>query len=262
MSDSFRDFERRGWENAAPAYARTFADVTRGTIPALLERTRVEEGQRLLDVATGPGTVAAVAETRGVNTVGVDFSPRMAALARAVTAPVVGDVDALPFATGAFDVAVCNFGLLHFARPERAAAEMARAVKPGGRVAVTVWAPPSENVFFGSMYRALEKHAPSKPAIPSSTPFFHFSEERTMKALLETAGLREARFETVSWRASVASAEALVALFLEGSVRTAAILKAQDAAARARITESIASELASHAGSVPVAAVLGWAVKP
>ena len=159
MSETFRDFERRGWENAAATYSRSFTDVTGGTIHALLEVTRAAKGECLLDVATGPGTVAAVAEERGLNTVGVDFSPRMAAIARSATSPVVGDVDALPLRTGAFDVAVCNFGVLHFAHPEKAVSEMTRSVRSGGRVAVTVWAPPGENVFFGMIYRALEKHA-------------------------------------------------------------------------------------------------------
>jgi SAM-dependent methyltransferase len=262
VSDSFRDFERRGWENAAATYARSFTDVTGGTIPALLDATAVREGACALDVAAGPGIVARAARARGASTVGVDFSPRMAKLARVVTAAVVGDVDALPFARDTFDAALCNFGLLHFARPERAVSEMARSVKRGGRIAVTVWAPPGENVFFGSMYRALEKHAPRKPEIPAGTPFFHFADARNMKALLESAGLRDACVESVSWRARVASAAELVALFDEGSVRTAAILRVQDPASRARITESIASEIAPFAGSVPVAAVLGWAVKP
>jgi ubiquinone/menaquinone biosynthesis C-methylase UbiE len=262
VRETFRDFERRGWEEAAPTYARRFTDVTRGTIHALLEVTRAAKGGCLLDVATGPGTVAEVAEERGLNTVGVDFSPRMAAIARSATAPVVGDVDALPIRTGAFDVALCNFGILHFAHPERAVGEMARSVRSGGRVAVTVWAPPAENVFFGLIYRALEEHAPRRPEIPASTPFFHYAEERNMKALLLAAGLVEAGVKTVAWTAAVESAESFVQLFLEGSVRTAAILRAQDDRARARITESIAAELAPGAGRVPVAAVLGWGMKP
>jgi ubiquinone/menaquinone biosynthesis C-methylase UbiE len=262
VSESFREFERRGWENAAPTYARAFTDVTGGTLDALLAAGRVERGARVLDVAAGPGIVARAARAKGARTVGVDFSPRMAALASAVTDVVVGDVDRSPFANGVFDAALCNFGLLHFAHPERAAAEIARVLRAGGRAALTVWAPPAENVFFGAMYRALEKHAPRKPEIPASAPFFHFADAKNATALLEAAGLREARVETVSWRARVASAEGMVALFAEGSVRTAAILKAQDAAAVARITDSIAAEVAAHAGSLPIAAVLISGVKP
>jgi len=262
VSETFRDFERRGWEKASQAYAESFTDVTRGTIDALLEATRVAKDLCVLDVATGPGVVARAASARGANTLGVDFSPRMARLARSVTAAIVADVDALPIETDAFDIALCNFGLLHFAHPEKAVREMTRSVKRGGRVAVTTWAPPGENVLFGSMYRAIEKHAPRRPEIPPSAPFFHFAAAKNMKSLLEGAGLREARVETVSWKARVPSAEALLALFLEGSVRTAAILRAQDEAARARIVEHLASELRPHAGSVPVAAVLGVGVKP
>jgi SAM-dependent methyltransferase len=262
MAESFREFERRGWEHAAVAYARNFADVTCGTISRLLDATETRSGTRLLDVATGSGIVARAARERGARPVAVDFSPRMAAMASKVAEAVLGDVDALPFARESFEVALCNFGLLHFAHPERAVSEIARVLRPGGRAALTVWAPPEEDPFFAAIYRAIEKHATRKPDVPPAASFFHFADEGTVSALLSGAGLREAKVERVVWHARVESARSFLDLFREGSVRTRAILLAQDEVTLARIEASVAADLAPHRGLVPVSAVLAYAVKP
>ncbi len=262
MAESFREFERRGWEQAAGAYARSFADVTSGTIPRLLEATMTGPATRLLDVATGSGIVAGAACGRGARPVGVDFSPRMAQMAAKVAESVLGDVDALPFCAASFEVALCNFGLLHFAHPERAVSEMARVLRRGGRAALTVWAPPEDDPFFAAIYRAIEKHATRKPDVPPAASFFHFADRDVFAALLSGAGLRDVRVERVAWQARVESARAFLDLFREGSVRTRAILLAQDQAALARIEASVASDLAPHGGLVPVSAVLAHAVKP
>src|SRR3954451_23320477 len=106
-------------------------------------------GERVLDVACGTGNAALVAGDAGAHATGVDSSPRLIEVARERVPGaefVHGDAAALPFAVGAFDAAVSVFGVI-FARPaERAVAEMARVVRPGGRVAITTW-PPRGPVF-------------------------------------------------------------------------------------------------------------------
>jgi len=262
VAESFREFELRGWESAARAYAGSFTDVTRGTLGRLLDATEIGRGTRVLDVACGPGLVAEAARARGALTVGVDFSPRMAEMARSVTDAVVGDVDRLPFGAGRFGAALCNFGLLHFAHPESAVREMARVLAPGGRAALTVWAKPEDDAFFGAIYHAIEKHVTRRPDVPPSASFFHFADLDAFATLVAGAGLRDVRVERVTWEVRVASARSFVDLFTEGSVRTAAILRAQDDATRQRIVASVEAELTPHGGSVPVTALLASAMKP
>src|SRR6266851_2404088 len=95
---AIRAFEHAGWQRAAPRYGGTFAAATRGFIAALLDAARVGLHTRVLDVACGPGYVAAAAAARGAGAAGVDFSPAMLAVARAAHPRIefaAGDAEAL-----------------------------------------------------------------------------------------------------------------------------------------------------------------------
>src|SRR6185436_5337986 len=116
---AFRAFELRGWsdEHIVTEYLDTFGQVTVQAIPALLEAAQIVPGTRLLDVATGPGYVAAAATERGASVIGIDFSPTMVELA-AHRYPALdfrrGDAQTLDFADGSFDAVIAAYGLLHF----------------------------------------------------------------------------------------------------------------------------------------------------
>jgi SAM-dependent methyltransferase len=119
-----------------------FARMTEAT----LEQTHPGEGRRILDVASGVGQDALALQAYGARAVGAEPSRRMIGLAELQAAKSEGPVpqwvrcwsDALPFADGAFDAALCKGALDHFDRPELAIAEMARVVRPGGRVVLAI----------------------------------------------------------------------------------------------------------------------------
>src|SRR5262245_33639091 len=118
---AFHDFELAGWQRASEYYADTFGTLTVQAIGPLLEAAGVGAGLRVLDVATGPGYVAAAVASRGARVTGIDFSPSMVVDARRRYPEVTfeeGDAEALAFAPAVFDRVVMNFGLLHLARPE------------------------------------------------------------------------------------------------------------------------------------------------
>lgn len=110
------------------------------------DAARIERGERVVDVACGTGNAALAAAARGARVSGLDAAERLIGVARerARTAGVeaewtVGDATALPFADGAFDAAVSVFGVIFASDPGRAAAELERVVRPGGRIVVTSW---------------------------------------------------------------------------------------------------------------------------
>ena len=147
-----RRIQRYGWDLAASLYddhwQRNFEPVHQG----LLALAGLEPGDRVLDMACGPGTLllplfAAVGPQGAV--VGTDLSANMVEGARRAAAAhgienasfERAEAESLGFADGAFDAAVCSLGMMYVVDTVRALQEMRRVVRPGGRVAVAVWGP-------------------------------------------------------------------------------------------------------------------------
>lgn len=110
----------------------------------LVQAAAPKPADLMLDVACGPGTVVAAFAPHVAHAAGLDATEAMISEARKLAAArdldhvswYRGDVYALPFDDGAFDIVTCRFALHHFERPERALAEMVRVCKPGGRIVV------------------------------------------------------------------------------------------------------------------------------
>jgi demethylmenaquinone methyltransferase/2-methoxy-6-polyprenyl-1,4-benzoquinol methylase len=117
-------------------------------------------GDRVLDCATGTGDLAiSFKEIAGADVVGTDFTPEMIDLARSKRRDIdfrVADVTALPFDDRSFDVASISFGIRNVGDPRRALAEMARVVRPGGRVVVLEFGQPRGAV--GALYDLYRRH--------------------------------------------------------------------------------------------------------
>jgi demethylmenaquinone methyltransferase/2-methoxy-6-polyprenyl-1,4-benzoquinol methylase len=142
--------------------------VLSGPIHHLWRRTAVrwsgvKKGDAVLDCATGTGDLAiafkkAVGESGRV--AGTDFTPEMIELARRKANDItfdVADVTALPFDDDSFDVASISFGIRNVGDPAKGIAEMARVVRPGGRVIVLEFGQPS-NRLAASLYDAYRRH--------------------------------------------------------------------------------------------------------
>jgi SAM-dependent methyltransferase len=167
-SDQVRDAQRTMW--------------TIGNYPAVAERLRpisaevvaglpIGPGTSVLDVAVGDGNAAIEAARRGATVSGVDLTPAQIDRARARIAAAgldvtleVGDAQDLPYGDGTFDLVVSVMGVIFAPDAQRASAELARVVKPGGTVAMTAWA----NEGWGVIWR---RHAADLlPAPPPGAP--------------------------------------------------------------------------------------------
>jgi SAM-dependent methyltransferase len=265
---AFHDFEHAGWERAAAFYGSAFGELTPQTAGPLLDAVGAAAGTRLLDVASGPGFIAAAAAARGATVTGLDFSPAMVAEARVRHPDIAfgeGDAEVLPFGEGTFDAVVMNFALLHLARPETALAEARRVLRAGGRYAFTVWAAPDQAVGFGLVLRAIQELGRTDIQLPEGPPFFRFSAPDECRRALEQAGFKDAAVQMLplAWRLS--AADAVFDAISRGGVRTAAVLRAQTTQALNKIQAAVRRGVEAYTKDggfvVPMPAMLASASK-
>jgi len=266
QASAFHAFERAGWESIPRAYQDGFGTLTTQAVGPLLDAARVGPGVRTLDVATGPGYVAAAAAARGARVVGLDFSATMLAEARRLHPGVdfrAGDAEDLPFPDGSFDAVVMSFGLLHLGCPDQALASAGRVLRAGGRLAFTVWATPDAAVAFGIVLGAVQRHGRLDVPLPPGPPFFRFSDSDECRRTLLAVGFRAPDVVMVPQMWRLASRDALFEVMQGGTVRTAGLLRAQTpealGAIRAAIREALAPYERDGAVELPMPAVLASA---
>jgi SAM-dependent methyltransferase len=205
--DAFEAFEAAGWSARAATYGAFMARATAHAREPLL--AGIAPGDRVLDVGSGLGDLAAAAAGRGAEVTGVDLSWGMLAAARARHPGltfVEGDAEALPFADGAFDVVIGAFVINHLPHPERGVAEMRRVATR--RVSLAMWAEDT------AMFALVDGPSDAPPGPDAE----HFARREHLEALLPGA------VTEVEFTLAVSSFDALYDGLAGGTVRTAARL--------------------------------------
>ena len=138
---------------------------------SLCEALDIRAGQRVLDVAAGNGNVSLAAARRWCDVVATDYVPALLERAReradAERLDIVfrkADAEELPFPDASFDVVVSTFGVMFTPDQERAAAELLRVCKPGGKIGLANWTPDG---FIGQLFKTIGKHMPPPAGAPS-----------------------------------------------------------------------------------------------
>jgi SAM-dependent methyltransferase len=250
--DAFTEFEHQGWQRVAGKYDSVWSSSTRQFIPTLLDAAEVAAKMSVLDVGCGPGYVAAVAAERGAIPTGLDFSEEMIAIAKRMFPKIQfrqGDAQNLPFANASFDRVVANFALLHLANPERAFAEAARVLKPGGKFGFTTWAKVSENPFVKLVDDAIQAHANLDVDLPPGPPYYLFENQEEFGNALQRAGFDRGSMifkrHTIKW--NVPSPQFVFDAERNAGVRTAGLLARQTPEALRAIQSAIEKAVRAYA---------------
>jgi ubiquinone/menaquinone biosynthesis C-methylase UbiE len=153
------------------------------------EASRCGPSDRVLDIAAGSGNAAIQAAQRGADVVASDLTPELfvPGRRRAQTAGVEvewveADAEQLPFADASFDIALSTFGIMFAPRQSQAAAELARIVRPGGRIALCSWQPSG---FVGEMFQTIARFLAPPP--PVEAPPVRWGTDEGAHALLDEA---------------------------------------------------------------------------
>ncbi|NEP35218.1 class I SAM-dependent methyltransferase [Moorena sp. SIO3B2] len=265
----FREFEYCGWQQSVDQYHSSFSSLTSQTIESLLDSVNAGRDMELLDIATGPGYVAAQAHKRGCKVTGVDLSDAMVAKARQLNPQIEffqGEAESLPFAESRYQAAVMNFGILHLAEPEKALGEAFRVIRSQAKFGFTVWSKPEKSIALKIMNKAIETYKNSEVTLPEGPPFFLFSEPDYCFKCLQNLGFQNPSVQEIPLVWELTSADELFDAFYKGTARTGGILRAQTSKSldniRAAIHQNTASYRQNNRLLLPMSALVVSAQKP
>ena len=252
---AFAAFEREGWKRLAPGYADGFGRCTSRAVGPLLDAAGVVAGARVLDLACGPGFAAAAAIARGAIASGLDFSAAMVERARAVspTADVrEGDAGAIPWPNGAFDSVVCNFGLNHVPDVERALGEVQRVLKPGGRLAFTVWDSAQRSPGQRILQDVIAAQGMLDPPLPPAPAADRLADPAEAKRALEGTGFIRVVTTWLEVPLAAPTPDEIFEIFRHGTLRIGALLHHQSEPDLVRIRSAFAMAVERYRGAAGI----------
>lgn len=208
--------------NAAEIYDEFFVPALfREWAAPVAEAAKLSPGHKVLDVACGTGVLAreALGQVRpGGGVVGLDCNAGMLEVAKRSSAEVewkLGQAESLPFPEGHFDAVVSQFGLMFFEDRAAALREMWRVLRPGGRLAVAVWAAVEDTPGYAAMVALLERLFGERAANALRAPYI-LGDPETLQGLFEAAGILGVRTTTRDGTARFPSIESWVHTDVKG----------------------------------------------
>lgn len=209
-------------KSAAEIYDEFFVPALFGQwARPLCDTAEIAKGSHVLDVACGTGATTREAAARvgpQGRVVGLDRNDGMLAVARSRPSAaewIKGLAEELTFSSATFDVVTCQFGLMFFDDRDKALTEMVRVLRPGGRIAVSVWDDVANSPGYAGMIELIEVMFGGDAADALRAPFV-LGDKRTMRGILEGSGLLDAKVSTVTGSAKFASIREWVRMDVRG----------------------------------------------
>lgn len=266
----FAALEKSGWAapEVAENYARDFAQAAEQCVPAIVAGAKVSPGERVLDLCCGHGIISASLAEAGVLVTGLDFSPAMLRMARARVPEaefVEGDAMALPFEADAFSGVTIGFGMPHVPEPPKVMAEAHRVLKPGGRLAYSVWHGEDAASALAYVFQAIGAHGDPSIQLPPGPGASDYGIRDIAVPALEVAGFSGIEFTVVPSHWQVDDPAAPYDFFRDGTVRGGSLLREQPEACAEAIRDAVVQKVLSNHGEtgpwlVPIPAMIVSAV--
>jgi SAM-dependent methyltransferase len=250
-------------ETAGPKWVRYEALLDGQLAPlgvTVMDRTRIAAGERVVDVGCGCGDTSVTLGRRvgaAGAVLGVDISPPMLERARERAADqphvrfALADAQTHSFERGAFDVLFSRFGVMFFADPTAAFANLRSALRPGGRLAFACWQALPKNEWIAMPLMAAAQHItlPAPPA-PGAPGPFAFADADRVRGILEGAGFSEIACEPEERTLTVGGGGSLddaVDFLLDGIGPASAALREAGPEARPKVVAAVRDAIAPYA---------------
>ncbi len=199
--EQIREQQKQAWNKVSSAWEKWdhfIMEFLRPMGSAIVEKLDIKEDDIVLDIAAGTGepglTIAAIAKKGKV--IGSDLSEEMLLIAAENAAARglknystrVANVCELPFDDNTFTRISCRMGFMFFPDMQLAANEMYRVLKPGGRMAISVWSAPDKNFWYTAMTSVVNKYIEPSPSLPGAPGMFRCAKHGLMTDIFRRAG--------------------------------------------------------------------------
>jgi enediyne biosynthesis protein CalE5 len=210
--EELKDQQRRQWGNNAASWDGQHERLEREMAPVsdwLCSRAALKPGMRVLDLACGSGHPAinvARLVAPGGSVIATDLAPEMVEVTRRRVAAAglenvevrVMDLEDIDYPDESFDAATCRFGVMFCPQPEKAASEVRRVLKAGGRFTLSVWDEPERSPAQSVLGEALRRFGRPQPPVNFDAPgVYQLAPPGKLAALLKAAGFSEVGVESL-----------------------------------------------------------------
>ena len=256
IKEQVKEQQREAWNQVSTGWKKWDAltmEFIRPMGEEMIRQLRLQGQEEVLDIASGtgePGLTIAGKVPKG-KVIATDISEDMLDIAKENADKrgignfqvQVTDACSLPFPDQSFDCISCRFGFMFFPDMELAAKEMARVLKPGGRIALSIWGPPEKNFWVMAMMGPLMKSLQMAPPPPDAPGIFRCAEPGTMEAILSKAGFKKLVEKEVSSFMKCESAEMYWEMMTEIAAPVRTALAQAEPALRDKLRDEVIQDL-------------------
>lgn len=215
-----REQQRTSWNKFSPGWKKwdeMFMNFLKPMGDEIIQQLNPENDDVVLDIASGTGepglTIASM--IRNGKVIITDLAEGMVEIAKENALlrglnnieALTCDVSEIPFVDNSFDAVSCRFGFMFFPDMQLAANEMHRVLKPGGRIATSVWNVPEKNFWITAMMGTINQHIELPAPPPGSPGMFRCSKEELMADIFRKAGFNNVTVTEVSSKMDCGTAD-------------------------------------------------------
>ncbi|WAC14042.1 class I SAM-dependent methyltransferase [Dyadobacter pollutisoli] len=250
--EQIRDQQKQSWNKFSPGWKKwddLFMDFLNPNGQEIIDSLHLRDTDVVLDIAAGtgePGLTIASKVKKG-KVVITDLAEEMLVVARENKERkgidnvefVACDVCELPFTDNSFDAVSCRFGFMFFPDMLLAAKEIARVLKPGGRVATAVWNVPDKNFWVTAIMGAISRNMELPAPQPGAPGMFRCAKEGLIAEIFEQAGLKNISVKEVAGTLDCKTVDTYWNAMTEVAAPVVAALDKADEAGYAKIKSEV-----------------------